>query len=191
MLQTVECYENSLKCILSVFAFAFDYCIFFNFIFVFFYATIIWRIKMYIMTVTVNIGQGSQWHTRRLSAGQERNTTHSQTISTYTGTAQWAAPECSWPQHWLWTVTPASASRPPQQESKGKDGDKSVAWWQSGKASDLTITRTQVRIPALPLHVTMEKLLTHNYVPVTNLYNLPLVEGWWGSTSKTLNVNFL
>ena len=42
MLQTVECYDNSLECLLFVFAFAFDYCIFLNFCISFFDATIIW-----------------------------------------------------------------------------------------------------------------------------------------------------
>jgi len=61
-------------------------------------------------------------------------------------------------------------------------GVAAVAWWRSGLGVGLATERTQVRVPAAPLHVTtLGKLFTHNVPILTNQYKLVPAIGWEGN----------
>jgi len=62
-----------------------------------------------------------------------------------------------------------------------------VAWWRSGYGVGLATKRSQVRVPAAPLHVTtLGKLFTHNVLLFTKQYKLVPVIGWEGNRRSGL-----
>ena len=57
-----------------------------------------------------------------------------------------------------------------------------MARWRSGYGVGLATKRSQVRVPAAPLHVTtLGKLFTHNVLLFTKQYKLVPAIGWEGN----------